>query len=155
MIYFDIKLYNLSMKILHAISIFGFVLTLSIFVLLSTKQAPKFIFINQTANNLIERPRSLPESQKPNLNESRSINCRRMMLDLTHPQRSVVASLGNGRLGNQLSNFATCYAIQKEYKMYHYLNTFQLELLTNVFDFSKVPIDADDSSYYLWDEGKF
>ena len=143
------------MKVLHAASIFGFVITLSIFVLLSSKQAPKFIFINQTANNLIERPVSVPKSQKPNSNESRSINCRRMMLDLTHPQRSVVASLGDGRLGNQLSNFATCYAIQKEYKMYHYLNTFQLELLTNVFDFSNVPIGADYSSYYLWDEGKY
>ena len=143
------------MKVLYAVSFFGFVLTLSIFVLLSTKHAPKFIFINQTANNLIERPRSLPESQKPNLNESRSINCRRMMLDLIHPQRSVVASLGNGRLGNQLSNFATCYAIQQEYKMYHYLNTFQLELLSNVFDFSNVPIDAEKSSYYIWDEGKY
>ena len=143
------------MKVLYAVFFFGFVLTLSIFVLLSSKQAPKFIFINQTANNLIERPVSVPESQKPNSNESRSINCRRMMLDLTHPQRSVVASFGDGRLGNQLSNFATCYAIQKEYKMYHYLNTFQLELLTNVFDFSNVPIDADRSSYYLWDEGKY
>ena len=143
------------MKVLYAVSIFGFVITLSIFVLLSSKQAPKFIFINQTANNLIERPVSVRESQNPNSNESRSINCRRMMLDLTHPQRSVVASFGDGRLGNQLSNFATCYAIQKEYKMYHYLNTFQLELLTNVFDFSNVPIDADKSSYYLWDEGKY
>ena len=41
----------------------------------------------------------------------RNSSCDRMNLKLAHPQRSIVASLGNGRLGNQLSNFASCFAI--------------------------------------------
>ena len=83
-----------------------------------------------------------------------NLSCLRMNLDLTHPQRSVVASLGNGRLGNQLSNFASCFAISKEYGMYHYLNTMQLGLIEKVFDLPKLE-DTDNASYYLWDTGKY
>ena len=72
---------------------------------------------------------------------------------LNHPQRSIVASLGNGRLGNQMANFASCYAIMKEYGMYPYLNSMQLKLLENVFVMPEL-VDKDDASYYLWDPGK-
>ena len=77
-----------------------------------------------------------------------------MNLELGHPQRSVVASLGNGRLGNQMSNFASCYALFKEYNMYHYLNSMQLGLLKKVFILPELE-DTDDASYYFWDEGQF
>merc|ERR1711894_232312 len=80
-----------------------------------------------------------------------NINCRRMNLELGHPQRSVVASLGNGRLGNQMSNFASCYALFKDYNMYHYLNSMQLGLLEKEFILPELE-DTDDASYYFWDE---
>ena len=84
----------------------------------------------------------------------RNPNCDRMNLELSHPQKSIVASLGNGRLGNQMANFASCFAIFKEYGMYHYLNAMQLKLLENVFAMPKL-IHADNASYYFWDEGKY
>ena len=58
-----------------------------------------------------------------------------------------------GRLGNQMSNFASCYAIMKEYGMYPYLDSEQLKLLENVFVMPEI-VDDDDASYYLWDKGK-
>ena len=75
-----------------------------------------------------------------------------MNLELNHPQRSIVASLGNGRLGNQMSNFASCYAIMREYGMYPYLDAEQLKSLKNVFAMPEL-VDDDDASYYLWDKG--
>ena len=75
-----------------------------------------------------------------------------MNLELNRPQRSIVASLGNGRLGNQMSNFASCYAIMREYGMYPYLDPEQLKLLENVFAMPKI-VDGDDAPYYLWDKG--
>ena len=77
-----------------------------------------------------------------------------MNLDLSHPQRSIVASLGNGRLGNQMSNFASCYALMKEYGMYHYLDGEYLKLLEKVFVMPEV-VDDDNASYYLWDTSKW
>ena len=76
-----------------------------------------------------------------------------MNLWLNHPQRSIVASLGNGRLGNQMSNFASCYALMREYGMYHYLDAEQLKLLENVFVLPEI-VDDDNASYYLWDTSK-
>ena len=62
-----------------------------------------------------------------------------MKLELAHPQKSVVASLHcNGRLGNQMTAFAACFALFKEYGMYHYLNAMQLKLLENVFAMPKL-----------------
>ena len=77
-----------------------------------------------------------------------------MNLKLINQQRSIVASLGNGRLGNQMSNFAGCYAVMKEYGMYPYINKMQLELLENVFVLPDKQ-DADNASYYIWEESRF
>ena len=82
------------------------------------------------------------------------LNCKRMNLQLTDQQRSVVASLGHGRLGNQLGNFASCYAVMKDYGMYPYLNTMQLKLLENVFVLPEL-VESDNASYYIWEERKF
>ena len=76
-----------------------------------------------------------------------------MNLSLGHPQRSIVASLGNGRPCNQISNFASCYALMKEYGMYHFLDGKQLKILENVFMLPQI-VDNDDASYYLWDTSK-
>ena len=89
---------------------------------------------------------------KPIVQKRQSTNCKRMNLELNHPQRSIVASLGNGRLGNQMSNFASCYEIMREYGLYPYLDPEQLKLLENVFAMPKI-VDDDDASYYLWDKG--
>ena len=65
-----------------------------------------------------------------------------------------MGSFGQGRLGNQLSNFASCYALMKDYGMYHYLNSFQLRILQNVFVLQDSQ-GSNNSSYYIWDEGKY
>ena len=96
---------------------------------------------------------TLNDSATTILSETENINCNRMNLKLANPQRSIVASFGNGRLGNQMSNFASCYAIMKEYGMYHYLNSMQLKLLQNVFLLSTLS-DTDNASYHLWGKGK-
>ena len=83
-----------------------------------------------------------------------SVSCRRINLSLTHPQLSIVASLGNGRLGNQLSNFASCYAIWKEYGMHHYLNFMQLNIIQKVFELPKFEEEDNNAPYYIWDPGK-
>ena len=77
-----------------------------------------------------------------------------MNLKLANPQRSIVASFGDGRLGNQMANFASCYAIMKEYGMYHYINAMQLEILRKVFELPEL-LDADNAPYYLWKKGKY
>ena len=84
-----------------------------------------------------------------------TVGCHRIKLNLSYPQISLVVSLGNGRLANQLSNFASCYALWREYGMYHHLNTMQLGLLEKTFVLPKLNADADNASYYLWNTGKF
>jgi hypothetical protein len=88
------------------------------------------------------------------LSAPEKLNCKRMNLHLADPQRSVVASLGNGRLGNQMGNFASCYAVMRDYRMYPYLNTMQLKLLENVFVLPEL-VESDDAPYYMWEEGTF
>ena len=92
-------------------------------------------------------------SSTPNTANPETLNCKRMNLKLNDQQRSIVASLGNGRLGNQMANFASCYAVMREYGMYPYLNSMQLELLERVFVLPET-VDSDNASYYIWEEGK-
>ena len=96
----------------------------------------------------VQQKSSLP----PNVS-TKSSNCDRMNLKLHHPQRSIVASLGNGRLGNQMSNFASCYAVMREYGMYPYLNPSQLHALQKVFILPRLS-NKENQSYYLWEKGK-
>ena len=108
----------------------------------------------RTYNGKIDVRRSISTSNYEVTSSNPNFNCLRMNLELNQNQRSIVASLGNGRLGNQMSNFASCYAIVKEYGMYHYLNEDQLNSLENVFVMPKI-VNTDKASYYLWDEGKY
>ena len=97
----------------------------------------------------------VPEMSSENaLIVPKTLNCKRMNLQLADAQRSVVASLGQGRLGNQMGNFASCYSVMKDYGMYPYLNTMQLNLLENVFVLPEL-VDSDNASYYIWEEGTF
>ena len=75
-----------------------------------------------------------------------------MKLKLKDKQRSIIANFGDGRLGNQLSNFATNYAILKDYGMYPYINSMQHNILKAVFSLPKLN-DMDNASYYIWDTG--
>ena len=77
-----------------------------------------------------------------------------MNLKLTNSQRSIVASFGDGRLGNQMANFASCYAIMKEYGMAHYLNSMQLKILRKVFVLPEL-VDVENAPYYVWKNGKY
>ena len=74
-----------------------------------------------------------PKIKKQNIKNMTIVSveskCNRMKLNSTQPHRSIVASFGNGRLGNQLSNFASSYALMKEYGMYPYISPMQLDLL--------------------------
>ena len=93
------------------------------------------------------------QSSPPSNFSTKSSNCDRMLLKLYHPQKSIVASLGNGRLGNQMSNFASGYAIMKEYGMYPYLGSNQLKSLRKVFVLPELS-NRDDASFFLWEKGK-
>ena len=90
--------------------------------------------------------------QNSSFSKQHDSNCDRMMLKLHHPQKSIVASMGNGRLGNQMSNFASTYAIMKEYGMYPYLNSNQLNALKKVFLLPE-PSNSDEALYFLWEKG--
>ena len=97
---------------------------------------------------------ALSHSLPPTTSQPENLNCKRMNLKLADPQRSIVASFGNGRLGNQMANFASCYAIMKDYGMYHYLNSMQLEILKKAFVLPEL-VDADNAPYYVWEKGKY
>ncbi len=75
-----------------------------------------------------------------------------MKLKLKNQQRSIIANFGDGRLGNQLSNFATNYAISKDYGMYQYINSMQHSIIKSVFNLPELN-DMDNSSYYIWHTG--
>ena len=111
--------------------------------------------VNVVKSNDSSHPETVKDKNKYNSssNPDVSVNCKRMNLSLRHPQRSIVASLGNDRLGNQMCNFAFCYALMKEYGMYHFLDGNQLKILENVIMLPKI-VDNDDASYYLWDTSK-
>ena len=102
-------------------------------------------------SNLEETPRS--ETQRESILQN--VSCRRINLSLAHPQVSIVASGGKGRLGNQLSNFASCYAIWKEYGMHHYLESMQLNIIETVFELPKFKEEDNNAPYYIWDPGKY
>ena len=111
-------------------------------------------FVTKIVNNNDYSISVQQQSSPPSNLSTKSSNCDRMLLKLYHPQKSIVASLGNGRLGNQMSNFASGYAIMKEYGMYPYLGSNQLKSLRKVF---LLPEHAnhDNASFFLWEKGKF
>ena len=85
--------------------------------------------------------------------DAKKSNCVRMSINATQP--SLAATFTFTRLGNQLSAFATLYSIWRRFGIYNYINTDQLNRLTNVFDLPKSKSGCiDDWPYFIWDPSK-
>ena len=67
--------------------------------------------------------------------------------------QSVATTFGNGRLGNQLSTFASIYAVWREFGIYNFISPEQLDKLTEVFDLPENKEDSDDWPYFVWNTG--
>ena len=59
-----------------------------------------------------------------------------------------------GRIGNQLSRFASMYSVWREFGIYNFIDHGQLDILTNVFDLPESNKDSDDWPYFVWNTGK-
>ena len=72
------------------------------------------------------------------------------------PRHSVAVTFNSGRLGNQLSSFASLYSVWKEFKIYNFISVKQWSKMDEVFD---LPIhgnalDGNDWPYFIWNNGK-
>ena len=77
--------------------------------------------IPKTSNNF-KNPRKHPTHENQNKLNIKSIS------DISN-----VASFGNGRLGNQMCNFASQYSLFREFGMPSYLTEYSFDLLKNTF----------------------
>ena len=118
--------------------------------ILSERTYKRTATVLTATSNSAETPRS-ESTRAPIL---QNVSCRRINLSLAQPQVSIVAIVGMGRLGNQLSTFASCYAIWKEYGMYHYLDSMQLKIIEKAFELPKFEEEDNNAPYYIWDPGK-
>ena len=85
--------------------------------------------------------------------DAKESNCVRMSINSTQP--SLAATFTFTRLGNQLSAFATLYSIWRRFGIYNYINTDQLNRLSEVFDLPKSKSDCiDDWPYFIWEPSK-
>ena len=85
----------------------------------------------------------------------RSNMCKRMNLTVTITKPSIAASFGEGRTANQLCEFATGYALWREYGILNYIEKRQLSTLEQTFQLPKLDEDNNNSPYYVWREGKY
>ena len=69
------------------------------------------------------------------------------------PQISVASTFNPGRLGNQLSTFASLYSVWREFGIYNFIDHKQLDKLNKVFDLPEPDQDSDDWPYFVWDNG--
>ena len=86
--------------------------------------------------------------------ESRSNICSRMHLNVKGLRPSIAASFGDGRTANQLCNFATGYALWKEYGILNFLDKNQFKILRNTFDLPALNEESYSSSYHIWRKGR-
>ena len=84
----------------------------------------------------------------------RSNMCKRMNLNVAAVKPSIIASFGEGRTANQLCEFATGYALWREYGILNYLEKTQLLTLQQTFQLPESNEEDYNSSYYVWREGK-
>ena len=85
--------------------------------------------------------------------DAKESNCVRMSINATQP--SLAATFTFTRLGNQLSAFATLYSIWRRFGIYNYINTDQLNRLSEVFDLPKSKSECiDDWPYFIWEPSK-
>ena len=59
------------------------------------------------------------------------------------------------RLGNQLSNFASGYAIWRDFGILNYMDPEQLHIIGKAFKLPKYNEEDDNASYYTWFKGWF
>ena len=85
----------------------------------------------------------------------RSNMCKRMNLNGTIVKPSIAASFGKGRTANQLCEFATGYALWREYGILNYIEKMQLSILEQTFQLPKLDEDDNNSPYYVWRKGKY
>ena len=81
--------------------------------------------------------------------------CMRMNLNVKNIRPSIAASFGGGRTANQLCEFATGYALWKEYGILNYIEARQLSILEQTFQLPVLNEDDNNSAYYVWREGKY
>ena len=85
-------------------------------------------------------------------NESKA--CIRMNLDTEFQKPSIAASFGGGRTANQLCEFATGYALWRQFGILNYIDNVQYEKLKRTFDLPELNENDNSSSYYIWNEGE-
>ena len=81
--------------------------------------------------------------------------CKRMNLNVTTVKPSIAASFGEGRTANQLCEFATGYALWREFGILNYIEKRQLSTLEQTFQLPELNEDYNTSPYYIWREGKY
>ena len=66
---------------------------------------------------------------------------------------SAIQQKSQTRLGNQLSNFASGYAIWRDFGILNYIDPEQLQIIGKVFKLPHYEDEEDDASYYTWLKG--
>ena len=77
-----------------------------------------------------------------------------MDLNVNYSKPSIVVSFGHGRTANQLCDFASGYALWREYGILNFLDRKQIDILESTFVLPELNEENDNASYYLWREGK-
>ena len=72
---------------------------------------------------------------------------------LLAPPHLLASTFCPGRLGNQLSAFASLYSVWREFGIYNFIGPVQLDRLNNVFDLPETGKDTNDWPYFIWNEG--
>jgi len=117
---------------------------------------------NQCAKDLLptKTPKIPPTPLPPITNDNEIVEidftntipteCKRMMVSKNSSQTSVLANFGNGRLGNQMCNFASQYTLHKEYEVLSYFSKSSLNILKDAFQLPRS--SGRNSSYYKWND---
>ena len=75
--------------------------------------------------------------------------CKQMQLSKKSSQKSIILNFGDGRLGNQMCNFASQYALHKEFGVKSYFKNVSHSILSDTFDMPSPR--KRNSSFQLWD----
>ena len=86
--------------------------------------------------------------------DTKSKECMRMNLGTYMKKPSIAASFGGGRTANQLCEFASGYALWRQFGILNYIDVTQYEKLTRTFELPVVNENGNSSTYYIWNEGK-
>ena len=66
---------------------------------------------------------------------------------------SAIQEPQQSRLGNQLSNFASGYALWRDFGILNYMDPEQLKIIGKVFKLPTYEENDDNASYYVWHKG--